>query len=337
MTTEKILLAHGGGGRLSAKLIQEEIVSRFGSGPLRGLPDAATLPAAVGRELVFSTDSFVISPYFFPGGDIGELAVYGTVNDLCVAGGIPQWLSLAMIIEEGFPLADLRRILDSAARAAKQCGVTIVTGDTKVVERGHGDGIFLNTAGIGFKLDNLKLGSELIVPGDKIIVSGNIGEHGFAVLAARNGINTEHGVCSDCAPLTGFMDIVARAGAVVKFMRDPTRGGVAAVTHEICDNKTFGIELDEAAIPLSDGVHVLSEMFGIDPLQVACEGRMLMICAADAADGILAAMRALPAGRDAAIIGRTTADFPGKVRMNTLAGSSRMLAMPTGEILPRIC
>jgi hydrogenase expression/formation protein HypE len=336
MNTDTIVMAHGGGGRLSAKLIDEEIVTRFGCAALDGLPDAASIQIP-GNDLVFSTDSFVISPYFFPGGDIGELAVFGTVNDLCVAGGTPRWLSLAMILEEGFPLADLRRILDSAARAAQLCGINIVTGDTKVVERGHGDGIFLNTAGIGIKIPVLNLNKHRIEPGDQLLVSGNIGEHGFAVLAARNGIDTAQGIRSDCAPLTGFMELVSSCGSAVKFMRDPTRGGVAAVTHEICRNMSFGIELDEAAVPLSGGAHVLSEMFGIDPLHAACEGRLLMICSGNAAADIAAAMRLLPAGKDAAVIGRVTADYPGKVRMNTIAGSSRLIAVPAGEILPRIC
>ncbi len=332
---EKIQLAHGGGGKLSARLIKDEILSRFGNGPLHSLPDAAELPLDA-KKIIYSTDSFVVSPYFFPGGNIGELSVYGTVNDVCVAGGRPQWLSLALIIEEGFPLDDLRRILDSTADAAKRCGVTVVTGDTKVVQKGNCDGIYMNTSGIGVKVAGLELGRQRIRPGDAVIVSGTIGEHGFAVLAARNGIRTGEGLVSDCGPLNGLLEQAAPFGDKVKFMRDPTRGGVAAVLNEIVENMEFGIELKQNAVPVSEEVRSVSEMLGIDPLNVACEGRMILICDPSAADGILSGFRSLPEGKDACVIG-TVGGIAGTVTMKTITGVSRLIDLPSGELLPRIC
>jgi hydrogenase expression/formation protein HypE len=332
---EKIQLAHGGGGKLSARLIKDEILSRFGNGPLRNLPDAAELPLNAER-IIYSTDSFVVSPYFFPGGNIGELAVYGTVNDICVAGGRPLWLSLALIIEEGFPMEQLRQILDSTAAAAKRCGVTVVTGDTKVVQKGHCDGIYMNTSGIGIKIEGLNLGAKRIKPGDAVIVSGTIGEHGFAVLAARNGIRTGDSLLSDCAPLTGLLEQVVPFGDKIKFMRDPTRGGVAAVLNEIANGMDFGIEIEQNAIPVSEGVRSVSEMLGIEPLNVACEGRMALICDQVAAAGVLAGFKSLPEGRDACIIGKV-GDTAGTVTMRTITGSRRLIDLPSGELLPRIC
>jgi hydrogenase expression/formation protein HypE len=332
---EKIQLAHGGGGKLSARLIKDEILSRFGNGPLRNLPDAAELPLNAER-IIYSTDSFVVSPYFFPGGNIGELAVYGTVNDICVAGGRPLWLSLALIIEEGFPMEQLRQILDSTATAAKRCGVTVVTGDTKVVQKGHCDGIYMNTSGIGIKIEGLNLGAKRIKPGDAVIVSGTIGEHGFAVLAARNGIRTGDSLLSDCAPLTGLLEQVVPFGDKIKFMRDPTRGGVAAVLNEIANGMDFGIEIEQNAIPVSESVRSVSEMLGIEPLNVACEGRMTLICDQSAAAGVLAGFRSLPEGRDACLIGKA-GDTAGTVTMRTITGSRRLIDLPSGELLPRIC
>jgi hydrogenase expression/formation protein HypE len=332
---EKIQLAHGGGGKLSAKLIKDEILSRFGNGPLKGLPDAAELPPIAG-QIIYSTDSFVVSPHFFPGGNIGELAVYGTVNDVCVAGGRPQWLSLALIIEEGFSLESLRRILDSAAGAAERCGVTVVTGDTKVVQKGNCDGIYMNTSGIGVKIAGLNPGRQRIKPGDAVIVSGTIGEHGFAVLAARNGICAGDGLASDCGPLNGLLEQVAPFGDKIKFMRDPTRGGVAAVLNEIVESMEFGIELKQNAVPVSEGVRSVSEMLGIDPLNVACEGRMVLICDQSAANGILSGFRSLPEGKGACVIG-TVKGIAGTVTIKTITGISRLIDLPSGELLPRIC
>ena len=332
---EKIQLAHGGGGKLSARLMKDEILSRFGNGPLRNLPDAAELSLNA-EKIIYSTDSFVVSPYFFPGGNIGELAVYGTVNDICVAGGRPLWLSLALIIEEGFPLEQLRQILDSTAAAAKRCGVTVVTGDTKVVQKGHCDGIYMNTSGIGMKIDGLDLGAKRIKPGDAVIVSGTIGEHGFAVLAARNGIRTGDSLLSDCAPLTGLLEQVVPFGDKVKFMRDPTRGGVAAVLNEIANGTDFGIEIEQNSIPVSEAVRSVSEMLGIEPLNVACEGRMALICDQSAAAGILAGFKSLPEGRGACVIG-TVGSSAGTVTMKTITGTRRLIDLPSGELLPRIC
>lgn len=332
MSSGIVTMAHGGGGRAETELIEQEILSRFGDGPLAGLPDGARLPGG----LVFSTDSFVVTPRFFPGGDIGKLAVCGTVNDLYMAGGTPRYLSLSLIIEEGFPREELGRILDSAAAAAKACGVSVATGDTKVVPRGGADGIYLNTAGIGIADPRWTPDRSRFRPGDRILVNGGIGEHGMAILAARHGIGGE-GIVSDCAGLGPFVEAaLAVAPGAVKFMRDPTRGGVGAVVQEMMSGSPAGAELREADLPLRPAFRALGGMLGIEPLFVACEGRMVTVADADGAEAILAAWRSLPGGESAAEIGELTGT-PGRVTLRGEWGGRRLLIVPDGEQLPRIC
>lgn len=331
-----ITLAHGGGGKASRELIRDEIVSRFGEGPLRGLPDAARLPAGAGPEFLFTTDSYVVHPVEFPGGNIGSLAVHGTVNDLCVCGGRPRWMSLGLILEEGLPLDLLRRILDAARDAASACGITVATGDTKVVARGQCDRIYINASGIGEPIPGFRLGLDTIRPGDAVLVSGPLGDHGVAVLSARENIGIRGGPSSDSAPV---LRLVEAAGAVadrVRFMRDPTRGGAAAVLNEIVEGRPFGVLLRETDLPFAAGTRAAAEMLGLDLLQVACEGRVILVCADDAAGTILDTWRRLPEGRQAARIGAITAR-PGAVVLETVLGGHRLVDVPRGEMLPRIC
>lgn len=334
--SETILLGQGGGGRLSRDLIDAEIVARFGDGPLRGLPDAASI-ALGGETVIFSTDSFVVSPLEFPGGSIGHLAVHGTVNDVAAAGGRPRFLSLSLIIEEGLPLATLRRVLDDVRRAADACGVAIATGDTKVVARGQADGLYVNTAGIGGPIEGLQLARERIRTGDVVLASGSLGDHGLAIMAAREGIAIEGGPRSDTGPVHRLVECAAEvAGAALRFMRDPTRGGAAAVLNEAVEGLGVGIEIDEAATPASPGGRAVAEMLGLDLLHVASEGRLLVVCAADAADDVLAVWRELDEGRGACRMGRVTSDG-GRVILNTAIGGRRLVDVPRGELLPRIC
>lgn len=334
--TEVIQLGHGGGGRLSVELIREEIVPRFGAGPLADLPDAARLPAMEG-ELVFSTDSFVVQPLLFPGGSIGHLAVHGTVNDVAAAGGSPRWLSLGLILEEGLPRATLRRVLDDVRDAAAACGVQVATGDTKVVRRGQCDGMYLNTAGLGQALPGLRLGRARVRAGDAVLVSGPLGDHGMAVLAAREQLHIAHGPVSDTGPVHRLVEAAAAFGEAVRFMRDPTRGGAAAVLNEIVEGLPLGLLLREDALPFSPATRAVAEMMGIDLLHVASEGRLLLICAPDAADGILAAWRAQPEGRGAVRIGEAVEAYAGDVVLETVMGGRRLVDVPQGELLPRIC
>ncbi len=333
--TPTIELAHGGGGRLSRDLIQSEIVTRFGAGPLAGLPDGATLPRP-GRRIVFTTDSYVVQPLFFPGGSIGHLAVHGTVNDLAVCGAQPHWLSLGMILEEGLPLAQLRRVLDDVKAAAEACGVTVVTGDTKVVARGQADGLYLNTAGIGECWPGFHLGPGRLRPGDRVLASGTLAEHGMAVLAAREGIDIVGGPLSDTAPVHRLVSAILPLAGAVRCMRDPTRGGVATVLNELVDDRPVGIRLNEPDLPLSSGARAVSELLGLDPLHVASEGRLLLVCAAEAAEAILASWRARPEGVGACCIGEVTRD-KGQVILETVTGGRRLVDVPRGELLPRIC
>ena len=333
--TDKIQIAHGGGGRLSSQLIDEEIVSRFGQGPLNGLPDAATLPEIKGK-IIYSTDSYVVNPIEFPGGNIGNLAVHGTVNDVSVAGGKPLWLSMGLILEEGLELDTLRKVLDTIKTSAEECGVKIVTGDTKVVAKGQCDKIFINTSGIGEAISGFTLNKTNINPGDKVIVSGTIGDHGMAILTAREGINIENGPKSDTASVHRLVQTAAEFAKDVKFMRDPTRGGVSTVLNEIVEDQSFGIILDDEQIPVSSGTHSISEMLGIDPLTLACEGRMLLICSDNVAEIILKKWHSLPEGTGAKIIGEITKD-PGRVILKTITGGTRLVDVPLGELLPRIC
>lgn len=335
MTQDTVQLAHGSGGGLAREFIESEIVSRFDDGPLLGLPDAATLPSP-GTETVFTTDSFVVQPIEFPGGNIGHLAVHGTVNDLAVSAATPRWLSLAMILEEGLPMSLLRRVLDTIRASADEAGVKVVTGDTKVVGRGQCDGLYINTAGIGEKRAGFELSPGSIKPGDRVLASGTLGDHGMAILAARKGVDIVNGPVSDTAPVHRLVEAIAKHAGAIRFMRDPTRGGLAAILNEVVVGATLQVELNEATVPLSRGARAVSEMLGIEPLHMASEGRVVIFCAAEAVDPVLAAWRALPEGEQSACIGKVT-EGRGRVVMETLAGGHRLVDVPRGELLPRIC
>ena len=333
MMAEKfITLAHGGGGRAQNDFLKEEILSRFRAPELAELPDGAVLPDG----LVVSTDSFVVTPRFFPGGNIGKLAVTGTVNDIYMAGGVPRCLTLGMILEEGLPFAELRAILDSIRDTARAAKVAIVTGDTKVVPRGAGDGVYLNTTGIGRRNPALKLSRSRFAPGDRIVVSGGMGEHGMTILALRHKLDAPD-LKSDCQSLADAVQEVCKtAPAGVKFMRDATRGGVLGVTAEIMEGSGLGAVIDESALPVRKEVAALARMLGIDPGFAACEGRMVAVVAPDAADDCVKALRALPGGELAAVIGEVTAQA-GRVTLRNAWGLERPLLVPAGDQLPRIC
>ena len=329
-----ITLDHGSGGKRTAQLIQELILPRMDNAALRQLGDGAVIGGA--KELVFSTDSFVVSPYFFPGGDIGKLAVCGTVNDVAMSGGRPRYLGLSLILEEGLPIVDLERILDSIAETARQAGVAVVTGDTKVVERGKGDGVYINTSGVGF-LETEGLGPESIRPGDRIIVSGSVGEHGAAVMLARHGNLAGGELRSDCALVHEPALALGKLGSALRMMRDPTRGGIATALNEFAGDSGLCIELDERAIPLSPGVEAACELLGLDPLYCACEGRLLCAVAPERAEEALEILRSFPVSRDAAIIGEATENYPGRLVVRTALGGSRIAGKLSGAQLPRIC
>jgi hydrogenase expression/formation protein HypE len=334
--TRTVLLGHGSGGRLTAQLIEGLILPAFRNPALERLDDQAILD--VGEErLAFTTDSYVVTPIFFPGGDIGELAVNGTVNDLAVGGARPIALSLAFILEEGFPLDSLHRVVESARTAAARVGVPIVTGDTKVVPRGGADGLFVNTSGVGLVPHGVHLSSERVTAGDVVIVSGPIGDHGVAILSRRAGLEFDGPLKSDTAPLDGLCRAVLAACSEVHAMRDPTRGGVAATLVEIASRRRLGIMLDEAAVPVRETVRGACEILGLDPLLVANEGKLVLFVPAAGVGAVLAALRAHPLGDGAQVIGRVTADLPGVVTVRTLVGGERRLELPFGEALPRIC
>lgn len=332
-----ITLAHGGGGRLTQMLIEKMFLPSFANPALEMLHDGAILDVD-GARLAFSTDSFVIHPIFFPGGDIGSLAVHGTVNDLAMCGARPLALASALILEEGLPMQDLWRVVQSMQQAARNVGVPIVTGDTKVVDRGKGDGVFINTAGIGVIPAGTRVAPTRAQPGDLVLINGAMALHGIAIMSVREGITFETALQSDSAPLH---DLVARvlavAGDRVHVLRDPTRGGLASALNEIAASARVGIRLDEAQIPIDDAVRGACEILGLDPLYVANEGKCLIFVAREMADAALAAMRAHPLGKDAAIIGQVVADHPGKVHLRSRIGGMRVVDMLSGEQLPRIC
>lgn len=330
---EIVTLDHGSGGLRTSELIEQVLLPAYGNTVLNELGDGAVLPDLDGQP-VFSTDSFVVTPWRFPGGDIGKLAVCGTVNDICMAGGEPKYLSLALILEEGFAMDDLRAIVASAAETARQCGVRIVTGDTKVVARGQADGIYINTAGIG-RLRAPGLGKSAIRPSDAVLVSGSVGCHGAAVMMARGDIPCEGTLLSDCRPLHELSAAALNAGGV-RILRDPTRGGVATTLNEFVEGGPLCIELDEDAIPVEPSVAAACDLLGLDPLYAACEGRMLAVVAPGHAEAVLQALRALPGGEGAVQIGRVTETRPGQVVLNAAFGS-RILGKLTGAQLPRIC
>jgi hydrogenase expression/formation protein HypE len=327
---DKILLAHGGGGSQSAELTRH-IFQRYLRDPLlKEMDDAARLPGQV-----FSTDSFVVKPLFFPGGDIGRLAVCGTVNDLAVMGAEPLYLSIAFIIEEGFPVASLERILASIARACRESGCRIVCADTKVVERGKADGLFINTAGIGRPVFRRPVRPDRARPGDALIINGPLGLHGISVLTARGEFGLQGQIRSDVAPLWGL--IKGCRGLDVPFMRDPTRGGIAQSLNELAQGRTFGVRVIEKELPIPEKVSAVCDILGFDPLHVANEGKVLMVAARRDAEKALHALRGHPLGRGARFIGELTEENPGRVTLATKAGSERIVMSPAGEILPRIC
>jgi hydrogenase expression/formation protein HypE len=332
-----ITLAHGGGGRLTQMLIERMIVPAFANPALEILHDGALLDAPSGR-LAFSTDSFVISPLFFPGGDIGSLAVHGTVNDLAMCGARPLALSAGFILEEGLPMNDLWRVVQSMGAAAHAAGVPIATGDTKVVDRGKGDGIYINTSGIGVIRAGVHISPLRARVGDVVLVSGQIAQHGIAIMSVREGLEFETALQSDSAALNGLVECLLDAvGDAVHVLRDPTRGGVSSVVNEIAGQARVGMRLVETQVPIDDAVRGACEILGLDPLYVANEGKCIAIVAREAAEVALAALRSHPLGKDAAIIGEVVAEHPGKVYMRSRIGGLRVVDMLSGEQLPRIC
>ena len=331
-----VLLAHGGGGKLSHQLIQKIFASQFHNDLLEPLHDGAIFSLG-GTRVAFSTDSYVINPIFFPGGDIGKLAVNGTVNDLAMCGARPLYLSSAFIIEEGLPMEELWRLVLSMEESARAAGVQLVTGDTKIVDRGKGDKIFINTSGIGIIPDGVEIDPRRAKPGDQIILSGSIAEHGIAIMSIREGLEFETQIESDCAPLNGLVETMLAVSKDIHVLRDPTRGGVASVLNEIAESAGVGISIIEDRIPISEEVIGACEILGFDPLYVANEGKLLAFTTPSDTEKILRAMHAHPCGKKAAIIGEVVAEHPSTVIMKTRIGGSRVVDMLSGEQLPRIC
>jgi len=332
-----VLMAHGGGGRLTQMLIDRMFVPTFDNPTLETLHDGAILEAN-GTRLAFSTDSFVISPIFFPGGDIGSLAVHGTVNDLAMCGAQPLGLATALILEEGLPMEELWRVVRSMQQAAQDVGVPIMTGDTKVVNRGKGDGVFINTTGLGLIPTGVQVSPKRARPGDVVLINGAIAVHGIAIMSVREGLEFGTTLESDSAPLHSLIETVLHAaGEQVHVLRDPTRGGLASTLNEIAVQARVGIRLNETSIPIWDQVRGACEILGLDPLYVANEGKALVIVAREAAEQVLAAMRGHPLGQEAAIIGEVVEDHPGKVFLRSRIGGMRVVDMISGEQLPRIC
>ena len=333
---DNVLLGHGSGGTLSAELLRDVFLPALGNPVLGQLNDQAVVSVG-GLRLAFTTDSFVVKPLFFPGGDIGSLAVHGTVNDLAMGGATPLFLSAAFIIEEGFSMEDLRRVVNSMHSSADAAGVQVVTGDTKVVERGKGDGLFINTTGIGVVPDGLDLSADHARPGDKVLLSGGIGEHGIAILAQREGLEFETAIQSDSAALHTLVAAMLKATGAIHCMRDPTRGGLSSTLNEIAAQSRVGIEIEEAEIPVREEVRGACELLGLDPLYVANEGKLVAIVEASVADAVLDAMRKHPLGRQSQIIGTVKDANSGLVTMRTALGTTRMVGMLAGDQLPRIC
>ena len=336
MRTDKILLDHGGGGKLSHHLTETLLLPAFDNPALAMLDDGAVLDAVPGR-IAFSTDTYVVDPIFFPGGGIGELAVNGTVNDVAMCGAVPLYLSCGMIIEEGFPMADLERVVADMRRAADAAGVHIVTGDTKVVPKGAADKIYINTAGIGILKPGVNVSGANAHPGDAVILSGTMADHGMTILTLRQGLSFESDLTSDSAPLNHMTAALLDSECDIHVLRDPTRGGVGTTLNEIADKSRVGIRIHEAALPVRPAVAGVCELLGFDPLYVANEGKMLVFCPESQADAALAIVRQSPYGKDACRIGEVVDDHPGRVFMKTLIGGERIVDMLTGEQLPRIC
>lgn len=337
MNSDLILLGHGSGGRLSHQLLDELIIPTLSGTAPAGQNDAALLDSISGR-LAYTTDSFVVDPIFFPGGTIGSLSVHGTVNDLAMMGARPLWLSVGLILEEGFSRDELRTILEDMRQAADSCGVRIVTGDTKVVPRGKADKIFITTSGIGVIEHAIAIHGANARPGDAIIINGTIGDHGIAVMAGREGLKISTDICSDSAALNGLVaDIIAEAGDSLHVLRDPTRGGIATTIKEIASQSAVSITLIEESLPIKPAVRGACSILGLDPLFVANEGKLLAFVSAEAAERVLACIRQHPLGGQAAIIGHVTSGDAGRVRMETTIGGMRAVEMLSGEQLPRIC
>lgn len=332
----RVDMSHGSGGRSMAQLVQSLFVEAFDNQFLRQGNDQAAFDIPAGR-LVMATDAHVISPLFFPGGDIGSLSVHGTINDVAMSGARPLYLAASFILEEGLPLADLKRIVQSMARASREAGVPVVTGDTKVVEKGSGDGVFITTTGVGLVPEGVHISGDLARPGDAILVSGHIGDHGVAIMSHREHLGFETAIESDSAALHGLVAAMLATGVEIHCLRDPTRGGLATTLNELALQSQVGMQLDESAIPVRPEVASACELLGLDPLYVANEGKLICICPAASAEPLLAAMRAHPLGRDAAQIGEVMADELHLVQMRTRFGGNRVVDWLAGEQLPRIC
>jgi hydrogenase expression/formation protein HypE len=333
---KNILLGHGSGGKLSADLTKRIFLSQFENPYLEPLNDAAVFDVN-GTKFAFTTDSYVVNPIFFPGGDIGKLAVNGTINDLAVSGAKPLYISAAFILEEGSPIEDLWRVVLSMKGACEETGVLLVTGDTKVVNKGKGDKIFINTSGIGIVQKDVEISSDKARPGDKVILSGAVGVHGIAIMSVREGIEFETEIQSDTSPLTSLVMDMLGVSTRIKCMRDPTRGGVASALNEIASSSKVGIRIDENKIPITREVKAVCEILGLDPLYVANEGKLVAIVEGEDAERIVGRMRSNPLGREASVIGEVTSDHPSMVFMKSKIGGTRVVDMLTGEQLPRIC
>jgi hydrogenase expression/formation protein HypE len=336
MRADTILLAHGSGGTMMRELVEDVFIARFGDEVLRRMDDAAALEIPPGR-IALSTDTYVVSPLFFPGGDIGRLAVAGTVNDVATSGARPLFLTVGFVLEEGLPVADLRRILETMAMTAEEAGVRIVTGDTKVVERGHGDGVYINTAGLGVIPDGVDLSGSHCRPGDAVLLSGTLGDHGIAVVSVREGLSFGTDIVTDAAPLADLVAAVLHAAPGVRCFRDPTRGGLSSTLNELASASKASITVEEASVPVHEQVRGACELLGYDVYQVANEGKMVAVVPPEQAQAALAAMRSTRYGADAAIVGEVTEGAAGRVYVRTSFGSRRIMDMLVGEQLPRIC
>ncbi|MBW8817890.1 MAG: hydrogenase expression/formation protein HypE [Streptomyces sp.] len=334
---EVITLAHGAGGKSSAALVDAVFLEAFRNPELEQLGDGAVLTLPSGERLVFSTDSFVVSPLRFPGGSIGHLAVHGTVNDLAVSGAVPQWLSCAFVIAEGFPIADLRAIVADMAAAAREAGVQLVTGDTKVVPRGAADGLYITTAGVGVIPAGRRLSADQVQVGDRLVLSGTIGDHGMSVMMARGDLDIEAEIESDTAPVHELVAALLTAAPNTRWMRDPTRGGLGTVCNELAQDTGLAVILDEQLLPVAPMVQGACDLLGIDPIYVANEGKFVAVVAPDEAEAAVAALRAFPRGADATVIGEVMAEPAAVVALRTPFGGSRIVDMLVGDPLPRIC
>jgi hydrogenase expression/formation protein HypE len=337
LTDEVVTLAHGAGGKSSAALVDAVFIEAFRNPELDRLSDGAVLALPSGERLAFSTDSFVVSPLRFPGGSIGHLAVHGTVNDLAVTGAVPRWLSAAFVIEEGFAVGDLREIAADMATAARAAGVTLVTGDTKVLPSGAADGLYITTAGVGVIPAGRELSAARVRPGDRVLLSGTLADHGMAVMLARGDLGLEADIRSDIAPVSGAVAAVLAAAPGTRWMRDPTRGGLAGICNELAAEAGVAVILDEEALPVTPLVQGACELLGIDPLYVACEGKFAAVVPADEADAALAALRTHPLGRDACVVGEIRDEPAGVVALRNAFGGTRIVDLLIGDPLPRIC